>query len=342
MRKLISSLLALAVLVPALATAAVVKTTKTEVTFKKFGTFKATITDKIAETKKLGETTSEFKGQGVLGTIAAKTVLRSGQTGELVDLPGMTIYQIDHKRKEYTTTTIEKWAETQRQAAGQEQAQPEAEKTESDLKITKSEFKVEKTAESKTINGFACQKFLALWTVDWENTKTVEKGTDRLETAVWATPTNDTLASALAEEMKFSRAYLQAIGLDVDALQRDILGTQWMSLLAGFDPAAGGSKMKVDPKAMAEEMKKIEGYPIVIDGKYYPAPRPQAAPAEDQGGGGLGGALGKIGGKLLKKKPNPEEEKAPAIGFYTEILSLSVAAVDPNELQPPANYKKKN
>ena len=52
--------------------------------------------------------------------------------------------------------------------------------------------------------------------------------------------------------------------------------------------------------------------------------------------------MGKIGGKLLKKKPNPEEEKAPAIGFYTEILSLSVAAVDPNELQPPANYKKKN
>jgi len=324
-----------------LAFGGVVKTTKTEVTFKKFGTFKATMTDKIAETKKLGETTSEFKGQGVLGTLAAKTVLRSGQTGDLVDLPAMTIYQIDHKRKEYTVTPIEKWAEQQRQAAGQQA--PEGEKTESDIRITKSEFKVEKTGESKTINGFACAKYMAVWTVEWENVKTGDKGTDRLETAVWATPMTGDLTAAMGEEMKFSKAYLAAIGLDAEALQRDILGTQWMALLAGFDPVGGGSKMKASGATMAEEMRKIEGYPIVIDGKYYPAPRPQAqAQQEEQGGGGVGGALGRIGGKLLKKKANPEEDKAPALSFYTEVVSVSAAAVDPNELQPPANYKKKN
>jgi hypothetical protein len=323
-----------------LAFGGVVKTTKTEVAFKKFGTFKATMTDKIAETKKLGETTSEFKGQGVLGTIAAKTVLRSGQTGELVDLAGMTIYEIDHKRKEYTATTIEKWAETQRQAAGRGQAGPESEKTESDIRITKSEFKVEKTGETKTTNGFPTTKYLALWTVDWENVKTGEKGTDRLETAVWTTPTTDALRASLAEEMKFSQAYLKAVGLDANTLQRDILGTQWLTLLAGFDPA-GGSKMKAQGTTMSKEMKKIEGYPIIIDGKYYPAPRPQAAEAEDQGRGGIGGALGKLGGKLLKKKPNPEEEKAPAVAFTTEVVSVSAAPVDPNDLQIPANYKKK-
>jgi hypothetical protein len=49
----------------------------------------------------------------------------------------------------------------------------------------------------------------------------------------------------------------------------------------------------------------------------------------------------RLGGNLLKKKPNPEEAKAPAISFYTEILSLNAAAVDPAELQVPAVYKKK-
>jgi len=337
----IAALLAAMTFGVALAYGGVVKTTKTEVTFKKFGTFKATITDKIAETKKLGETASEFKGQGVLGTIAAKTVLRSGQTGDLIDLPAMTIYQIDHKRKEYTAAPIEKWAETQKQAEGESQSTQETEKTESDVKITKNEFKVEKTGETKAINGFACTKFLALWTVDWENVKTGEKGTDRLETAIWTTPMNDTLTAARDEEMKFSQAYIKAIGLNADTLERDVLGAKWIALLSGFDPA-GGSKMKAQGTTIADETKKIEGYPIVIDGKYYPAPRPKAAEAEDQGGGGIGGALGKLGGGLFKKKPNPDEEKAPALAFYTEITSLAVAAVDPNELQPPASYKKKS
>jgi hypothetical protein len=326
-----------------LAFGGVVKTTKTEVAFKKFGTFRATITDKITATKKLADTVSEFKGQGVLGTLAAKTILRSGQTGEIVDLPGLTIYQIDHKRKEYTATTLEKWAETQKKEAGggAEEAKPE-EKTESDVRITKSEFKVRNTGETKTINGFACTKYQSVWTIEWENVKTGEKGTDRLETAVWTTPVSDALREAQDEEMKFSRAYLQAVGLDADKLQQDVLGTQWLALLGGFDPAAGGSKMNPKETSVAQEMKKIEGYPIVIDGQYTPAPRIQAAAEEKpSGGGGIGGALGKIGGGLLKKKPKPEEEKAPAIKFYTEVLSLSAAAVDPNELAPPANYKKK-
>jgi hypothetical protein len=90
-------------------------------------------------------------------------------------------------------------------------------------------------------------------------------------------------------------------------------------------------------------MQKIEGYPIVVDGKYFPAPKIKPAESESPSGGigGIGGALGKLGGNLLKKKPDPEEEKAPAISFYTEILSLNEAAVDAAELQVPAGYKKK-
>jgi hypothetical protein len=333
---------ALIALVAGGAFAGVTKSQKSEITFKGFGTMSSTSTDLIIADRKLSDMNAEFKGKGLLGGLAGKTMFRSGHTGDLIDLAGMTTSQIDHKKKQYTVTPMEKWAETQKQmqGAGQEQ-DPAAKKTESDIKIVKSEFKVEDTGEKKNINGFDCRKFLALWTVEWENTRTGEKGTDRLETATWTTPMTNDLRAAQAEEMAFAQTYMKAIGFDSATFQRDVLGTQWIGLLAAFDPVNGKSKLTPDSSVVAREMGKIQGYPIVVDGKYYPAPKAKPAEEEASTGGGLGGALGKLGAGLLKKKPNPEEEKAPAVAFYTEITALSTAAIDPASLQVPAGYKKK-
>jgi len=321
--------------------AGVVRSSKSEIVFKGFGTFTSTSTDKLTADRKLTEANSDFKGKGLLGGLAAKTVLRPGQTGDLIDLAAATMTQIDHKRKEYTVTSLEKWGETRKQAVGETGDKSQAQERESEIRIVRSEYKVEATGESKIINGFACRKFLATWTVDWENTRTQEKGTDRLETAVWATPMTDAFKAAQAEEQAFYQGYLKAVGLNQEKLQQDVLGTEWIGLLAAFDPAGGKSKLTPDQAAVAREMKKIEGYPVVVDGKYFPAPKAKAQEAEESSGGGLGGALGRLGGSLLKKKPNPEEEKAPAVSFYTELVSLSAAALDPSELQVPATYKKK-
>jgi hypothetical protein len=134
---------------------------------------------------------------------------------------------------------------------------------------------------------------------------------------------------------------MKAIGFDAAQFQQDVLGTQWIGLLTAFDPVNGKSKMSPDSAKFAREMGKIQGYPIVIDGKYFPAPKAKAAAEEPSSGGGIGGALGRIGSGLLKKKPNPEEEKAPAVSFYTEITAVSMSAIDPATLQVPAGYKKK-
>ena len=324
------------------AMAGVVKSQKSRISFKTLGAFTTTTTDKVTADKKLTESDSEFKGKGILGSLASKTFLRSGKTGELVDLAAMTIAQIDHKRKEYAVVAVEKWAQDRRTAAGEGQTGQPAEKTESDIRIVRSEFKVTDTGEAKTFNAFDCRKYLALWTVDWENVKTGDKGTDRLETFVWTTPETDALKAAQAEEMAFYKTYLKAMGIDADKVQRDILGTEWIALLSGLDPLGGGSKMKPDAAKFAQEMGKIKGYSIVIDGKYFPAPKPKAAEPKEEGGvSSVGGALGKLGKGLLKKKADPAEENAPALAFYTEVLSLTSASVDAGELQVPANYKKK-
>jgi hypothetical protein len=339
MKKLIALAAGVAIL-GGMLSAGVVRSAKSEIVFKGFGTFTTSSTDKLTSEKKWTEADSEFKGKGLLGGLAGKTFLRPGKTGDLIDLAASTITQFDHKRKEYTTTPLQNWGETRNQAmSGSDKG--ETKERESDIRIVRSEYKVDVTGESKTINGFACRKFLATWTVDWENVRTQEKGTDRLETAVWTTPLTDAFKSAQAEELAFYQSYLKAIGLNQEKLQQDILGTEWIGLLAAFDPAGGKSKLNPDAAVVAREMKKIEGYPIVVDGKYFPAPRPKAAESDEGTTGGIGGALGRLGGSLLKKKPNPEEEKAPAISFTTEVVSLNAAAVDAAEFQIPAGYKKK-
>ena len=317
----------------------VVKSQKTEISFKGFGSFNNTSTEKLAADKMATSSESKFDGKGIMGSLVVKNLLPSGRTGQIVDLAAMTLTQIDVKRKEYTVSSIENFAEKRRKAMEGQNKKDQEPAQDSEYRIIKSEFKVDASGESKSLNGFACRKFTALWTVDWENVRTKDKGTDKLETVLWTTPISGEFQGALAEEKTFYLAYMKAMGFDADKTQQDILGTEWLNLLALFDPAGGKSKLVPDKAVIAMEMKKIEGYPIVIDGKYFPAPKPKAAEDEDNGGGG--GLLGKLGKSLLKKKPNPEEENAPAVAFYTEVTSIAAGAVDAAAFQPPADYKKK-
>ena len=342
MRKTIAIAAAI-LLAAALSFGGVVKTSKSEITFKKFGSFTSEQTEKVTAEKRLAETDGSFKGKGLLGGVI-KLFFPTGKTGDLVDLSAKTITTIDHKRKEFTVTPIEKFV-ADRNAALESQKESKPETTESDIKIVRSEFKVEETGETKTINSFPCTKFVARWITDWVNTRTGDKGTDRLETILWTTP-SESLSAAFAEETAFGSAYLKAMGLDANKLQSDVLGTQWMSILAGLDPAGGGAKMNAGGPSAAQEMSKVKGYPIVIDGQYFAQPKSKAqAESQESGGGlggGLGGTLGKLGAGLLKKKADPEADKAPTLAFYTEVKSISVSPVDGAELQVPAGYKNKS
>jgi len=319
--------------------AGVTKSQKSKIAFKGFGTMISATTETLAGVRKLTDNDAKFEGKGLLGGLAGKAMFPEGHTGEFVDLAAMTTAEINHKKKTYTVTPIEKWAETRKEMENaQKTDEAEAEEAKSPIRIVKTEFKVSDGGEARTINGFDCRNFLALLTVDWENTETGEKGTDRLETATWTTPMTADLKVAQAEETAFAEAYLKAVGLNMKDLQKDILGTQWIGLLAAFDPINGQSRINVDPDKIAREMGKIQGYPIVIDGKYFVTPKFKKAESEPSTGGGLAGRV--IGG-LLKKKPNPEEEKAPSVSFYTEITALSASAIDPASIQVPAGYKQK-
>ena len=337
MKRTLALLCVLSALIPP-AFSGVIKKTRSEITFKGFGRFSTSQSEKLLPQKHWVDFRNDFKGKGLLGGLAGKTVLRSGDFGEITDLPTLSVYRLDPKKKEYTVSPIKKLSEEMK-GEEEEAEKPTAEKpAESDLKIIRSEFKVEETGESQTINSFQATKYLITWIVEWQNVRTGEKGTNSLESVVWATPYTDLIVKAQEEEQKFFRAHMKAIGLDQNKLQQDVLGTNWMSILDGMNAAKGRPGTSSAIAKNANEMKKIKGYPVLIDGKYTViSDRPQGE-SEEEGSKGLFGGLAK---KALKKKSSGEEAKEPALTYHIEVLELSLADLADADFQVPADYKAK-
>jgi hypothetical protein len=332
-------------LLAAPAFAGVVKKSKSEITFRGFGKFSIVQSDKLTTEQKWTDMKSNFKGQGITGGLAAKTILRSGDTGEIIDLPASTIFKLDNKKKEYTVSTIEQLKD---QMAGGEQpsqeAQEEAEGSESTIKVTKQEFEVKDTGEDSTINNFPVHKYLVHWLLEWEDTETGDKGSSRLETVVWTTPSSGELEQAREEEYKFAKSYLAKIGISVDQMQQDVLGTKWLAILDSFS-----MKREAAPRDFSKasgELEKIKGYPIVVDGQYFATGQKaegETAEKTEEAPSDVKGAIGGLLKKTLKKKPADPNAAAnePALTFRTEVLEISTPSLGTDDFQVPAGYKKK-
>ncbi len=319
--------------------AGVVKKSKTNVTFGRFGTFSALFTDKIAVDKKRTESEIAFKGKG-LGGLVMKAFFKQGEIGEIVDLSAQTICNIDHKKKTYVLSELGKIAQMGEEGGPSPYGQGGREETESSIRTIRSEFSVDKTGETKTMNNFPCEKFTVTWIHEWENTATGQKGTDRLLTDVWTTPFTDQINQAQQEELEFSKKHMASLGFDTSEQQQDILGTTWMTMFGQMDQQ--GSSPQRNLTEFSEEMGKIEGYPVVIDGKYY---------SKKEGGEGAGGQeeertnvrnmLGNLAKKALSKKSEASGDE-PAFAYYTELLAFSPESINVEEFQPPAGYKQKD
>ena len=324
--------------------AGVSKKTKAEITFRGFGKFSLAQSEKLTGDLRWTDTQSDFKGQGIAGGLAGKTILRSGNTGEIIDLPQSSITKLDNKKKEYSVGPIKKIEEETEGEKAEAGKEAEEEETESHIKITKNEFKVEDTGEESTINNFAVRKYLIHWLTEWEDTETGEKGSSRLETLVWTTPMNETFQKAQEEERRFFRAYMEKIGLNVEKTQQDILGANWLSILDSLGKAKGQPGR--DFSKAAGELQKIKGYPIVADGQYFTTGQKAAGEGAEGGQEEATDVKGAIGGllkKTLKKKPADTGAGAnePALTYHTEVLEISTPDLGAGDFQVPPGYKKK-
>jgi hypothetical protein len=325
-------------------TAGTEKQTKSEITFKGFGKYSIEETVKIIIDKKRTDSKTDFKGEGLLGGTVAKLILKSGEEGEIIDLPAMSILKMDHKKKEYAVFPIEKIdmdkvsdvSESEKSTENKEE-----EKSKSDIRIIRNEFKVTDTGEEQKVNNFPCKKYNILWLTEWESMSSEQKGTDSLSTDVWTTKTTADMLEAQETEFAFNKEYMSKIGINLDQIQQTMLGMNWLSILNQLNQSPNNPKM--DETNMAQEMKKIEGYPILIDGKYY-AIRPNQAEestVEEPETPSPKKMFGGLAKNLLKKKTDKPSQLEPSFSYLVETKAYKSTNIENGDFNVPSNYKKK-
>ncbi|RMH90810.1 MAG: hypothetical protein D6681_14180, partial [Calditrichaeota bacterium] len=329
------------------ASAGTVKKTQSEVKFTKIGKYRVNATEYLTTDQKRVDEETKFKGEGFLKNMAVKLIFKSGKQGQIIQLPASQIVQLDHKKKTYRIQPIKPVAMKDsgpgegEMEEGEEEAP--AEQGESEVEIVRMEFTVTPFDEEKTINGFPCRKYGVLWLTEWRNKTTDEHGTDSLYTTVWTTPYTEEIREAVETEKTFSSNYLKKLGIDVDAMQEAVLGMNWMQMLGKLNPEESAASPTNSPD-IATELKKLEGYPIVIDGAYFairPKKAREMAEEEEEESGGLGfkKSLGGFLKKKMKKKKKPGLQ--PVFTYYTEVQELRTEAFSPDLFTIPSGYKEK-
>jgi len=311
---------------------------------------------KLAGLKKIEKSVSDFESDNVLLGMASGLFTEDGNKSILTDLEAMKIYTIDHEEEEYSVTPIRKISEQDKKSfkdvfsnrSGQSENEEEASRKDT-RKLIRREFKVVDTGEEKTINGFECNKYTLHYLSEWEDTETGERSKDSLHTLVWTTRFTDEMKKIEQEEMQFAKAYLKAVGIEMEDMRDDILGLNWINMFSQM-----GKKDMESPDAenanIAKEFQKIKGYPVVIDGSYYIiGPRqeePESAEDDEEETvvdvtdlGSLFGAVTKQVVKSETKKPK-EKKNIPAISYYTELIRYESAEVSDNDLKVPAGYEQ--
>ncbi len=325
--------------------AGVIHESKTIVKFKGFGEYSTHETVYIQGLKQHKESSNNFEAQGMMGKMISGLLFRDKNKGEITDLETMKIFDLLHDKKQYRVRPIEKmeFDEEYSVSEGTETEQGETEESQSSIKITRQVFKVEPTGKQKTINNFPCKEYNVFWVTEWVNTETGEKGKDSLFTDVWTTESTGTIESALKEERQFQKTYLKKVGLDMDVQTEAILGLNWIQM---FQAMSQGNQQQANfsESKWVKEMKKIKGFPVIIDGKYY-ATRPGGKKEmKEKKSTGFDfknptGMFGNMLKKKLKEKSKPKTSAhEPDFAFHTELLKLESKGLSKDRFKVPAGY----
>ena len=324
----------------------VIRESKTTVKFKGFGEFSTHETIWLQNLKQHKESQNEFKAQGMMGQMISRLLFGEKQKGEIVDLQEKKIYDLFHDKKQYRVRPIEKLSfEEQEENVTEEEpvTNEEYPEEEDNIKITRKVFKVVPTGKSKIINNFPAKEYHIFWVTEWLNTDTGEKGKDSLFTDVWTTKSNKDFEAALQEEQQFQMKYLEYAGIEADLETRAILGLNWIQMFRSMSESNRDMSKVMDSK-FAKEMKKIEGIPVLVDGKYFatrPGKKKEMAGEENENiditnpGGMFGGFLKKKLKEKMKKKPAKHEAD---FSYHTELIKLKLENIGQTKFKVPAGY----
>ncbi|WP_455218857.1 hypothetical protein [Kaarinaea lacus] len=210
--------------------------------------------------------------------------------------------------------------------------------------MTKHEFTVESTGDTRDLNGFRVEKYDVNWRVEFsDKEKRMDKNSLHME--LWTTAPTDTMQQAWKLHADFQEGYLEATGMNDNPLGK-FVGQQVYMALAAFtgDTSKEGKDYKT---AAGKEMAKIKGYPVSIkmelfsDSKACPKPKEEEKKAEFDINDPMKSAQDMLGGFFSKKAKEYVEPKAgdPIFRYIYEVKAVELSKERDSTFNVPAGFK---
>lgn len=273
-----------------------------------------------------------------------------GDNATIIDADAGRFTMINKKNKTYSTMTFEEMAEMMRQMQAQmKDAQKDAKKENPNADVQfKYSADVDATGQSEKIAGYDAKRVVVTLTVDAAARPEGEKDMQQAGSMVILIDTWNSTDAPHAKAMKdFQEEFARKAAKEMGSSMRG------MEALFGMYPGA-----KEGLEAAAKELKKVPGVPVRTSTYMVLVPPGQKldralamsggkanekASEEKQGGGGLGGLMG----KLKKATAQPSEGGQPQQATQSTIFSMSntltdvqAGGVPADAFTVPAGYKQ--
>jgi len=294
---------------------------------------KSTTVTYLQGDKKCDETETRMTGKLMKLMGGGKPV----KTASIIRLDKGVIWNIDHKSKTYTEMPLQSFEEAMQGlqgSAGEDQSgmdtgQPDFDTSRVTMLPPKIDYKL--TGKTEVIAGHSCEQGILTMETEGVDKETGDKF--KLITVIDAMLAKD--VTGMEEYNLFNQHMAEKMGMGADAAS-----TQSMLSAMG---AYG-----IDPKKLAEEAGKMEGFPMVQimtlrgEGSQFAEPEEEKPAEEGEAESGDNGMAAKALSGLFGKKDKKEEpkEKDDAIIRVTmRVTEISTDGVNAERFDTPANYK---
>lgn len=296
--------------------------------FMGMGAFKSTTKTYLVDYAKRTQTSLKFTGKFM------KHFSPKGTEVSVIRLDKKLVWNwmLDSKKKTYTEQTFDEIKEMMKEGmASANQPMPEQETDyESEYKWSKPKIIVEDLMESKVINNFKCDHYLASVTTIGTYLETGTKDTMLFVSDLWSTKK---ISNEMGLVYKFNEKFLKAIGIDIPE-------NAGMAMITGM--------YKDQMESLEKEIQKLDGYPIVNDMKLTMTKN--AIPEEEEEAeekvslsdikNDFGGLLGK---KIMKDAAKKKEKSSVVtiVRIRSEITEVNTEDIAETKFEVKKGYKLK-
>ncbi|HEY3644269.1 MAG TPA: hypothetical protein VGM16_02935 [Gammaproteobacteria bacterium] len=303
-------------------------------------------TDYFQGTKKREENQRKFTGSVLGAWQKFKGEDKGAMDIDIYDVSANKHWDLDPQKKVYNVDAIYDPSRSDKAppAGGRNQQQkPEQDK---DQKVTKNEFTVKDTGQSKNINGFDAHEYLITWDYETQNTKTGETAKNLMTTDTW-TSTDGKLVKARDAETTYEKAYFKLMQMQAPASD----DTNAFGLDSNAHIEINGEEMK----SAVAKLRTIKGLPVFTDIRWEASgtdsdgkPSNDADAGKDSGKT-LDSALGSLFGHKSDDSDKGKDQKSQGVpatagmttlfSSHMEVKAVDTSAVGAAQFQVPADYK---